>query len=211
LSHTLLFLNDRWLALAVPHARASADCHWSAAPRNMPQPQESQPDAPQEASQEEEPFEIELVVPEGPMAQDSPAEEQQQPKDQDVEEKASEEYPPPSDAKNEKMYRDAYEVVSFGVEAPVLTWASPPPPGTGSRRSHDQGGWSSKPSQRFSLDPESSAVTRNQLSGPLTAMLLPMPPGRPSHRGSVATSVSCRTLSTPSCPTGRRINSRPTG
>jgi hypothetical protein len=36
------------------------------APRNMPQPQESQPDIPQEASPEEEPFEIELVVPESP-------------------------------------------------------------------------------------------------------------------------------------------------
>jgi hypothetical protein len=42
----------------------------------VPQPQESRPDAPQEASQEEEPFEIELVVPESPTAQDSPAEEQ---------------------------------------------------------------------------------------------------------------------------------------
>jgi hypothetical protein len=46
------------------------------APQNVPQPQESRPDAPQEASQEEEPFEIELVVPESPIAQDSPAEEQ---------------------------------------------------------------------------------------------------------------------------------------
>jgi hypothetical protein len=43
------------------------------APRNVPQPQELQPDAPQEASQEEEPFEIELVVPESPTAQGSPA------------------------------------------------------------------------------------------------------------------------------------------
>jgi hypothetical protein len=34
----------------------------------MPQPQESQPDVPQEASPEEEPFEIELVVPESPIA-----------------------------------------------------------------------------------------------------------------------------------------------
>jgi hypothetical protein len=51
------------------------------APRNVPQPQESQPDAPQEASQEEESFEIELVVPESPTAQDSPAEEEEQPKD----------------------------------------------------------------------------------------------------------------------------------
>jgi hypothetical protein len=91
------------------------------APRNMPQPQESQPDVPQEASPEEEPFEIELVVPESPTAQDSPAEEQQQPKDQDIEDKANEEYPPPSDTEDEKMYRDADEVESFGVEAPVLT------------------------------------------------------------------------------------------
>jgi hypothetical protein len=47
------------------------------APWNVPQPQEYQPDVPQEASLEEEPFEIELVVPESPMAQDSPVEEQQ--------------------------------------------------------------------------------------------------------------------------------------
>jgi hypothetical protein len=38
------------------------------APRNVPQPQESQPDAPQDTSEEEEPFEIELVVPESPIA-----------------------------------------------------------------------------------------------------------------------------------------------
>jgi hypothetical protein len=46
------------------------------APRHMPPPQEAQPDTPRDASQEEEPFEIELVVPEGPTAQVSPAEEQ---------------------------------------------------------------------------------------------------------------------------------------
>jgi hypothetical protein len=91
------------------------------APRNMPPPQESQPDTPQHASQDEEPFEIELVVHEGPTAQGSPAEEQQQPKDQDVEDKANEEYPPPSDTEDEKMYRDVDEVESFGAEAPVLT------------------------------------------------------------------------------------------
>jgi hypothetical protein len=60
------------------------------------------------------------VVPESPTTQDSPAEEQQQLKDQDVEDNANEEYPPPSDAEDEKMYRDADEVESFGVEAPVL-------------------------------------------------------------------------------------------
>jgi hypothetical protein len=46
------------------------------APQHVPPPQEAQPDAPQDALQEEEPFEIELVVPEGPMAQGSPVEEQ---------------------------------------------------------------------------------------------------------------------------------------
>jgi hypothetical protein len=74
----------------------------------------------QEASSEEEPFEIELVIPESPTAQDSPAEEQQQPGDHDTEDKTNEEHPPPSDTESEKMYRDADEVESFGAEAPVL-------------------------------------------------------------------------------------------
>jgi hypothetical protein len=90
------------------------------APRNVPQPQESQPDIPQEASPEEEPFEIELVVPESPTAQDSPAEEQQQPEDQDTEDKTNEEHPPPSDTEAKMMYRDADEVESFGAESLVI-------------------------------------------------------------------------------------------
>jgi hypothetical protein len=73
------------------------------APRNVPQPQESQPDIPQEASLEEEPFEIELVVPESPTAQDTPTEEQQ-PGDHDTEDKSNEEHPPSSDTESEKMY-----------------------------------------------------------------------------------------------------------
>ncbi len=90
------------------------------APRNVPQPPESQPDIPQEASPEEEPFEIELVVPESPTAQDSPAEEQQ-PEDHGTEDKTNEEHPPPSDTKDEKLYRDADEVESFGAESLILT------------------------------------------------------------------------------------------
>jgi hypothetical protein len=82
------------------------------APRNMPQPQESQPNIPQETTPEEEPFEIELVVPESPTAQDSPAEEQQ-PEDPGTEDKTDEEQPPPSDTEPEKLYRDADEVESF--------------------------------------------------------------------------------------------------
>jgi hypothetical protein len=124
------------------------------APQHVPPPQEAQPNAPQEASHEE-PFEIELVVPKGPTAEGSLAEEQQQSKDQDVEDEANKEYPPPSDTEDKKMYRDADEVGFFGAEALVLTagfelcwstWLSPPPLGTGSRKSRVQGGWSSKPS-----------------------------------------------------------------
>jgi hypothetical protein len=89
------------------------------APRNVPQPQESQPDLPEEATPEEEPFEIELVVPESPTAQDSPAEEQQQ-EDHSTEDKTDEEQPPPSDTEPKKMYRHADEVESFGVECPIL-------------------------------------------------------------------------------------------
>jgi hypothetical protein len=157
------------------------------APWNVPQPQEFQPDIPQEASPEEEPFEIELVVPESPTAQDSSAGEQQ-PEDHGTEDKTNEEHPPPNDTKPEKML-----------------------PGTGSRKSRVQGEWSSRPSQRFSSNPGSSADTRDHPSGLRATMLLPMPPGRPSHHGSVATRAGCRTRSTTSYLTGRRINSSPTG
>jgi hypothetical protein len=91
------------------------------APQNVPHPQESQPDVLQEASPEEEPFEIELVIPESPAAQDSPAEEQHEPRDHDTEDKTNEEQPPPSDTESEKMYQDADEVESFRAEASVLT------------------------------------------------------------------------------------------
>jgi hypothetical protein len=89
------------------------------APRNVPQPQESQPDIPREATSKEEPFEIELVAPESPTAQDSPAEEQQ-PEDPDTEDKTDEGQLSPSDAEPEKLYRDADEVESFRAESPIL-------------------------------------------------------------------------------------------
>jgi hypothetical protein len=59
---------------------------------------------------------IELVVPKSPLAQGSPAEEQQQPENHGVEDKADKEQPPLSDTENEKMYQDADEVESFGAE-----------------------------------------------------------------------------------------------
>jgi hypothetical protein len=86
----------------------------------VPQPQESQADIPQETIPEEEPFEIELVVPESPTSQNSPAAEQQ-PEDHITEDKTDDEQPPPSDTEPEKMYRDADEVESFGAESPILT------------------------------------------------------------------------------------------
>jgi hypothetical protein len=89
------------------------------APQNVPQPQESQPDIPQEATPEEEPFEIGLVVLESPTAQDSPTEEQQ-PEDPSTKDKTDEEQPPPSDTEPDKLYRDADEVESFGAESPIL-------------------------------------------------------------------------------------------
>jgi hypothetical protein len=89
------------------------------APRNVPQPQDSQPDIAQEATPEEEPFEIELVVPESPTAQDSPTGEQQQ-EDHNTEDKTNKEHPPLSDTKDAKMYWDADEVESFGAESLIL-------------------------------------------------------------------------------------------
>jgi hypothetical protein len=84
----------------------------------VPQPQESQPNIPREATSEEEPFEIELVVPESPTAQDSPAEEQQL-EDPGTEDKIDGQLSP-SDTESEKLYRDADEVESFGAESPIL-------------------------------------------------------------------------------------------
>jgi hypothetical protein len=85
----------------------------------VPQPQESQPDIPREATSEEEPFEIELVVPESPTAQDSSTEEEQ-PEDPGTEDKIDEVQLPPSDTKPEKLYRDADEVESFRAESLIL-------------------------------------------------------------------------------------------
>jgi hypothetical protein len=163
---------------------------------------------------------IELVVPESPLAPGSPAEEQRQPGNHGIEDKADEEQPPPSDTKDEKMYRDANEVESFRAEAPVPTdklrallehLGITTAPGTGSRKSRVQDGWSSKPSQRSSSGLESSADTRDQLLEHHAATLWLTLPSRPSPHGSVATRVGCRTPSTASCPIGRRINSRPMG
>jgi hypothetical protein len=187
------------------------------APRNVPPPQESQPDTPQHASQEEEPFVIELVVPESPTTQGSTAKEQQQPKDHDIEDKANEEYPPLSNTEDKKMYCDAEEVESFEAEASILT--------SRLRALLEHLGITTAPRYRIKEVSHPGWVEFKAIAeiffgyrvlyrhkGPaFMASRNDVVAGRPSHRGSVATRVSCRTPSTTSCSTGRRINSRPMG
>jgi hypothetical protein len=91
------------------------------APQNVPPPQELLHDSPPRASREDEPFEIELVVPSSPAAQGTPAEEQQEDHNVNNEDEDNEEYSPVSDNEKEKLYRDADERESFGVEAPIPT------------------------------------------------------------------------------------------
>jgi hypothetical protein len=93
------------------------------APRDVPPPQEPQHDSPLRSSQEEEPFEIKLVVPGSLVAQGTPVEEQQHEEDHDVdnEDEDDEEYSPLSDNKGEKLYGDADESESFSAEAPIPT------------------------------------------------------------------------------------------
>ena len=95
------------------------------APRDVPPPQEPQPNSPQHASEEEEPFEIELVVPGSSAAQGAPTEEEEQQQQEDHDDNHAdeddEEYSPLSDTEGEKLYRDAEEVESFGTEAPIPT------------------------------------------------------------------------------------------
>jgi hypothetical protein len=175
-------------------------------PRNVPQPQESQHDLPQEASPEEEPFVIELVVPERPMAQDSPAKEQQ-PEDHVTEDRTDEEQPPPSDTEPEKMYRDADEVESFRAECLILVGKH--------RALLEHLGITTAPRYRIMEVPhpgrvEFKAITEISFGSSILCRHKG-PAFRPSHHGSVATRAGCRTRSTTFYPTGRRINSRPMG
>jgi hypothetical protein len=110
-------------------------------------------DSPQHVPLEEEPLEIELVVPWSPAAEGTPDEEEQQQQDHDDDK--DDEYSPLRDTKGEKLYRDTEEIESFGVEAPVPTGrlqallghlGITSAPMFGSRESHVQGGWSSRSS-----------------------------------------------------------------
>jgi hypothetical protein len=133
-----------------------------------------------------------------------------------MEDKTDKEHPPPSDIKAEKMYRDADEVESFGAESSILADRL--------RALLEHLGVTTAPRYRIKEVPRSGRVEFKAIAeiffgsrvlcrhkGLLTVMLLLRPPSRPSHRGSVATRAGCRTRSTTSCPTRRKINSRPTG
>jgi hypothetical protein len=88
------------------------------APHDVPQPQH---DSPQHPSQEEEPFEIELVVPGSLATQGAPAEEQQQDHDVNNKDEYDEEYSPLSVSESEKLYKDADERESFSAKGLVPT------------------------------------------------------------------------------------------
>jgi hypothetical protein len=184
----------------------------------VPQPQESQPDIPQEASPEEEPFEIELVVPEGPTAQDSSAEEQQ-PEDHDTEDKTNEEHPPPSDTEDEKMYRDADEVESFGAESLILAGRL--------RALLEHLGITTVPRYRIKEVPRSGRVEFNSIAEIFFGSRILCRHKGPAFRTSCSDAVAgAAWQAITSCvrsnksrlqnsvhylyPTGRRINSRPT-
>jgi hypothetical protein len=191
------------------------------APRNVSQPQESQPDIPQEATPEEEPFKIELVVPESPTAQDSPAEEQQ-PEDHGTEDKTDEEQPPPSDTEPEKLYRYADEVESFGAKSLILAGRL--------RALLEHLSITTAPRYWIKEVSRSGRVEFKAIAEIFFGSRILCRHKGPAFRTSrsdaiddatwqaitswvrsVATRVGCRTQSTTSYPTGRRINSRPTG
>jgi hypothetical protein len=80
-----------------------------------------QHNSPQHVPQEEEPFEIELVVPNSLAAQGTPDEEEEQQQQDHDEDKDDEEYSPLSNTEGEKLYRDVEEIESFEAEASVPT------------------------------------------------------------------------------------------
>jgi hypothetical protein len=155
------------------------------------------------------------VVPGSPVAQGTPAEEQQQDHDVNNEDKDDEDYSPLSDNEGKKLYRDA-----FSADAPVPTGrlcallehlGITSTPDTKSRESRVEGWMNSKLSQRSSPGPVSFAGTRGQPLEHLSVMLWLTPSDRPSLLGAVAIGMSYRTPSTASCLSKRRTSSRPLG
>jgi hypothetical protein len=146
------------------------------------------------------------VVPESPTAQDLPAEEQQ-PEDPSTEDKMDEEQLPPSDTEPEKLYRDANEVESFGAESLILAGRL--------RALLEHLGITIAPWYGIKEVPHSGRVEFKAIAeiffGSRILYRHKGPAFRLSHHGSIATRDGYRTRSTTSYPTGRRINSRPTG
>jgi hypothetical protein len=98
--------------------------------RDVPPQQEPQPDSPQE----EEPFEIVVIVPVGENSQEAQTMPQNRDHDQQVEEDNEKEedgnkaegvegenYTPWSNAEKDETFHDADEIKTFGDEAPIPT------------------------------------------------------------------------------------------
>jgi hypothetical protein len=116
------------------------------------------------------------------------------------------------------MYRDADEVESFGAEALVLTGRL--------RALLEHLGITTAPRYRIKEVPRPGRVEFKAVAeiffgsrvlcrhkGPAFRTshsdAIADATWQPSDHGFIATRVGCRTLSITSCPTGRRINSRP--
>jgi hypothetical protein len=159
------------------------------------------------------------VVPESPTTQDSPAEEQQ-PEDHGTKDKTDEEHPPPSDTEPEKLYRDADEVESFGVQSPILTGRL--------RALLEHLGMTTAPRYRIKEVPRLGRVEFKAIAEIFFGSRMLCRHKGPAFGSSRSDAVADATWQAItswvhsnksrlqnsvhySCPIGRRINSRPTG
>jgi hypothetical protein len=160
------------------------------------------------------------LIPKNPEAQDTSTEEPELRHVEEDEDGNDEEYSPLSDSENEKLYHDADERESYGVEALVLVGRlqallvhmeiTTTPKYRIKGVSHP--GWVEYQAivEIFS---GSRVISRHlgQPSKHLVAMLWLMLHGRPSPLRATATRTTCRTQYTASYPSRKRISSRSRG
>jgi hypothetical protein len=128
LSYSLIFPNFRWFILIAQPAGQIA-------PRDVPPQQEPQPNSLQYAPQEDDPFEIVVMVLAGEESQQLPQnngnndnhdndnEHEEEEEDYEAEEEGSDnedkdddDYTPLSDSEKEKMYHNADEIKTSGMK-----------------------------------------------------------------------------------------------
>jgi hypothetical protein len=159
------------------------------------------------------------VVAERPTAKDLPAEDQQ-PEDPGTEDNTDEEQLPPSDTEPDKLYRDADEVESIGAESPILAGRL--------RALLEHLGITTTPWYRIKEVLHSGRVEFKAIAEIFFRSRILCrhkgPAFRTSHGDAIADAAwqaitswvrsnksRLQNLATTSYPTGRRINSRPTG